>query len=1799
MAAENTFEVDYELNVSQAKQQLEEVRKQLNGITADFNQAIKVNEAGVKRLKDALKEITDTYKNGTLAQQARAQARADSIERSYYGRISQSTGVGGSSADANNLNKAIAQSVINDIRNSSESAQASIREAIVKQTVSMLRTTESAIAARVKTATFNNTQSIANSDDRLLAAKNTLANQRRADTIYSAENGRAALASRNRLEAINYNGGADLMGIQGRVMMNYMAVGSIFSGAKALTSNIVELDKELHQFQAISTATNGEMGKFKKNLLEIAQTVPFTTLEITKAATALAQAGLSTQQVTESLGAISMFATATGSDLGQAVDVVTSTLTAFNLETNRTGEVANVFTAALNLSKLSVDKLVTSMNYIGPTAASMGITLEETTSILGALSQSGVRASTMGTGFRALLTDLQTPTKKLIQTLQAAGLSVEDINVKTKGFLPVIETLKKAGFGAAEAYGALETRSAAAYLALANNTQLAYDMQKSFTLSAAAVEANKIQMESLSNAGKNLASIISASVYTAFEPMVEMFATVAKGATSLFGVLNDFPNLLKALGVAVTTLGTVMTASLGLSLVKSFSIMVPVIGNVIAGLSLMATEALAASTATGALSAAFSVLSLVSPAGWIGIAIAGVVAATSAFFAWRGSSDELADSIDGLKGRVNELEGAADAAASKVVTIDTAIQGLVDRKDELDKNELMRGAKIDELRSQFHELGLSIKDDTTSVTDLIRELHNLKATTSKVRAAELTEAVATSQKELDLLKKQQGQLADPNGRLAYQAEGAATALVNGREMAIERGQRGYFVDEISKRLGPQIGEALKVTMGDLSGVKNDPLGAAALPKYINARIAELDRPDADQQTRENIAFLQELSKVLEPLVGNITRIGELEQNIKRLSDERANVSVQNTNAYKRLDERKTNLAIGVDARMKDLAGLTDEQKIDALHSIQKWLEDQTDATLNAFKREFDDEKSSNPALAGLDPDTVANEVRSEMGKATLSINEKVIATATDLEKAIGRVTKKAQTTQSKRLAQWERQISSAGNTEAFEAAKKGYDDFQKSSTAQIVAYYDEMIKLLGDRDPTETENLRKERDDFLDGVKAQEEERQRDNEKKAQDLLKQSLQRQREAVQDVASGLQKQIDTALAELKRTSPGAAFEALVQKIKELNGQLSGELGKVNNINVQLDGIELNDPISKATAGNAQSIIQNLIERGFSKVGASAIAGNLSVESEFNPNAKGDWDPDTKKMTAFGLAQWRNERWDALKASTSTPWDTGSQLNFLVDELRRKNPDLFKRLVAGGEDVNVLTKAFMDQYEIPNKDPSINHVAKRMDRASAFLGGADASSSAKLAENDANLAATIDERNAAHIEAMSDATIKNLKSRLGNLKTQVRFTDDAKSLEGLQKQIHDTYDQMETAEIEKFKAANAELEKSNPTDYQNKLRDLRDGLHENLNSDIQKVMEEYFKAAEEELNRPVDRAKAALDVAQQPDMASKYTALDVQKLQQNVVDREREAAANRVLLIEQQIAEVRRMANEAESTYGAGSSEAMQWRNVENDLIKKNNELKQQNNLLDAAKAKQAPGLSAAINSATVSWAQQNGILDSQREMIPLATQVGNAWGEVLDGLSSGFSQFFINISSGTMKASDAFKQLGQSVLSMFMQIIAKALANQIIMSLFGGGDGGDGGSSFLGALGKALFGVVGGKANGGMIRAANGTVAPFRDGGMYQLMPGEMVLRQSAVQAIGEDKLTQLNNLGNRQISEGALQGVAANSNKKQEQGVVNVWVVSPDQVPQSGPNDIIATVSQNIQNRGTLKQLIQQVAVGAI
>lgn len=58
------------------------------------------------------------------------------------------------------------------------------------------------------------------------------------------------------------------------------------------------------------------------------------------------------------------------------------------------------------------------------------------------------------------------------------------------------------------------------------------------------------------------------------------------------------------------------------------------------------------------------------------------------------------------------------------------------------------------------------------------------------------------------------------------------------------------------------------------------------------------------------------------------------------------------------------------------------------------------------------------------------------------------------------------------------------------------------------------------------------------------------------------------------------------------------------------------------------------------NGVGITRFLMSLGYSKANASGIAGNIYVESKYDPKAIGD------NGQSFGLAQWHKSRWDSLK-------------------------------------------------------------------------------------------------------------------------------------------------------------------------------------------------------------------------------------------------------------------------------------------------------------------------------------------------------------------------------------------------------------------------------------------------------------------------------------------------------------------------------------------------------------------------
>lgn len=111
-------------------------------------------------------------------------------------------------------------------------------------------------------------------------------------------------------------------------------------------------------------------------------------------------------------------------------------------------------------------------------------------------------------------------------------------------------------------------------------------------------------------------------------------------------------------------------------------------------------------------------------------------------------------------------------------------------------------------------------------------------------------------------------------------------------------------------------------------------------------------------------------------------------------------------------------------------------------------------------------------------------------------------------------------------------------------------------------------------------------------------------------------------------------------------------------------------------------------------AKSAMEFFQGKGYSKEQAAGIVGNLSHESDFNTSASGD------NGTAFGIAQWRGERLDGLKAYAASKGkpatDLQTQLEYVDQELNSSESGA-KAKLASAKSTQEATQAFL-AYERP---------------------------------------------------------------------------------------------------------------------------------------------------------------------------------------------------------------------------------------------------------------------------------------------------------------------------------------------------------------------------------------------------------------------------------------------------------------------------------------------------------------------
>lgn len=190
-----------------------------------------------------------------------------------------------------------------------------------------------------------------------------------------------------------------------------------------------DFEQAMAKVKAVSGATGGAFKALEKQAKDLGSSTVFTAQQVAGLQENYAKLGFSSEEIGKVTEATLMLAQASGSDLAQAAEVAGGTLRAFGLDADETAHLTDVMAKSFSTSALDLERFQESMKYVAPVAKAAGISVEQTTAMLGLLANAGVHGSQAGTALRRIISELGATGGDVagtIQKLAGEGLDLAD-----------------------------------------------------------------------------------------------------------------------------------------------------------------------------------------------------------------------------------------------------------------------------------------------------------------------------------------------------------------------------------------------------------------------------------------------------------------------------------------------------------------------------------------------------------------------------------------------------------------------------------------------------------------------------------------------------------------------------------------------------------------------------------------------------------------------------------------------------------------------------------------------------------------------------------------------------------------------------------------------------------------------------------------------------------------------------------------------------------------------------------------------------------------------------------------------------------------------------------------------------------------------------------------------------------------------------------------------------------------------------------------------------------------------------
>lgn len=277
---------------------------------------------------------------------------------------------------------------------------------------------------------------------------------------------------------------------------------NILGAFKNAFNIIVDFEAETTRLASILGLPKDGIEDLSKAARELGASTSYSAAEVTQLQIELAKLGFAKQDIMDMSSSVLKFAKTVGTDLASAAAFSGAALRIFGRDASQTEDTLATFAVATTKTALDFSKLNTALSTVGPVAAAMGVSLEDTVALLGQLSNAGFDASSAATATRNIFLKLADSNGDLAKALGGPATSAEELAAG-------LRKLNDEGIDLAKALDLTDKQTVAAFSTFLDGAETLVGLRDS--ISGVTEEFDKMSETANDNVSTALAGLQSAS----------------------------------------------------------------------------------------------------------------------------------------------------------------------------------------------------------------------------------------------------------------------------------------------------------------------------------------------------------------------------------------------------------------------------------------------------------------------------------------------------------------------------------------------------------------------------------------------------------------------------------------------------------------------------------------------------------------------------------------------------------------------------------------------------------------------------------------------------------------------------------------------------------------------------------------------------------------------------------------------------------------------------------------------------------------------------------------------------------------------------------------------------------------------------------------------------------------------------------------------------------------------------------------------------------------------------------------